>query len=239
MRKLALAVLLSTGMITTLGATESDFGGFFLGANFGGGFGSTNESFLNSDNGIVLVTRDADLALKGVRGGIHFGYDHMVTPLFLLGVELYGDFSSHTGKVSQDTHVPGLVNFSTRLQRREALGAAVRAGLVVANTTALYLKVGAETAKWRHNFVTDDNGGFNVRSSHTSDKRLTGLVLGLGAETKFAKNWRVGVEWNYTKYSSPADLSLSGIALGANVLATSKSRDLVTNDFRMRVSYKF
>jgi outer membrane immunogenic protein len=237
MRKLALTVLLSTGMITTLGASESDFGGFFLGANFGGGFGSTNESFLKSQNGVTQVNRDSDLAVKGVRGGIHFGYDHMVTPLFLLGVEIYGDFSSHTGKISQDS-TPGPVNFSTRLQRREAVGAAIRAGFVVANTTALYLKVGAETAKWRHNFVTDDNLSFNLRSSHASDKRLTGFVLGLGAETKVAKNWRVGVEWNYTKYSSPSDLSLNGN--NGNVsLATSKSRDLVTNDFRMRVSYKF
>jgi opacity protein-like surface antigen len=238
MRKLALTVLLGTGMITTLGASESDFGGFFLGANFGGGFGSTNESFLRSVNGVTQLNRDSDLALKGVRGGVHFGYDHMVTSLFLLGLEIYGDFSSHTGKISQDS-IPGPVNFSTRLQRREAVGAAIRAGFVVANTTALYLKAGAETAKWRHNFVTDA-AAFNIKSSHTSDKRLTGLVLGLGAETKFAKNWRVGVEWNYTKYSSPSDLSLNGLTGGVNVqLATSKSRDLVTNDFRVRVSYKF
>lgn len=237
MRKLALAVLLSTGMIATLGASDGDFGGFFLGANFGGGFGSTNESFLRSQNGVAQVTRDSDVAVKGVRGGIHFGYDHMITPLFLLGLELYGDFSSHTGKISQNA-TPGPVNFSTRLQRREALGAAIRAGFVVTNTTALYVKAGAETAKWRHNFVTDDVASYNIRSSHTSDKRLTGLVLGLGAETKFAKNWRVGVEWNYTKYSSPSDLSLNGNN-GAIFLATSKARDLVTNDFRVRVSYKF
>lgn len=248
MRKLALIAFLTTGMttssmISSLGADKNDFGGFYIGANFGGGFGSTNTTLSTFDTfaGVVLISkREQDLAVKGVRGGIHLGYDYMVTDMLLLGIEAFGDFSSHTGSLNHDFPVGD--NFTLKLRRREAFGAAFRFGLKLTESTAPYLKIGVESAKWDMQFSTPDNGvgAYDIVSNISSKKRHTGLVLGLGLETKVAKNWRLGLEWNFTKYNKPNDLTLSGQNNGANQpVATSKARDLITNDFRVRISYKF
>lgn len=248
MRKFALIAFLTTGittgsLIAPLGADKSDFGGFYVGANFGGGFGSTNSTLSTFDLQLVnplISKREQDLAVKGVRGGIHLGYDYMVTEMMLIGLEAFGDFSSHTGSVK---HVfPNGDDFSLTLRRRDAFGAALRLGLKLTESTAPYLKIGVESAKWDMQFSTPDNGvgAYDIASNVSSKKRHTGLVLGLGLETRVAKNWRFGVEWNFTKYNKPNDLSLRGNVFGGvEPLATVKARDLITNDFRVRISYKF
>ncbi|MGN6670030.1 MAG: outer membrane protein [Candidatus Nucleicultricaceae bacterium] len=245
MKKFALIAFLTTGMTTgsmiaTLGADKNDFGGFYMGANFGGGFGSTNSTLSTFDLLLpapLTSTREQDLAVKGVRGGIHLGYDYMVTEMLLVGLEAFGDFSSHTGSVRQNIVLGD--NYTLTLRRREAFGAAFRLGLKLTESTVPYLKIGVESAKWDMQF-SSPSIGFDLVSSASSKKRHTGLVLGLGLETRVAKNWRLGVEWNFTKYNKPNDLSLSGTNTGFNQpLATAKSRDLITNDFRVRISYKF
>lgn len=236
MKKSLLTLLLCAGLSNSLGASESKFGGFYVGANFGGGFGSSNVT-LRTTGAVLPFTREADLAVKGVQGGLHMGYDHMLSSYFLMGLELHGDYSRQTGSIKHDN---GPVNqFNVNLRKREAFGAALRVGLMMSQSSVIYLKVGAESAKWEKSFNSQDNIAYDLRSRDSTKKRQSGLVLGLGVETMLGKNWRLGLEWNYTKYSQMRDLSLSSVNPVFGIFTEEKTRDLVINNIKLRASYKF
>jgi opacity protein-like surface antigen len=209
--------------------------GFYVGANFGGGMGSGKYSINYTPAG--QGSDSGDLGLKGIRGGLHFGYDYLATKVFLLGLEVSGDFSNTKGEQTRaDAAAP--VNTQTlSAKRKDAFALALRIGGIVHQSYLGYLKVGIETAKWETSLTSGPAAvtAYTTKSSDSKKERLTGLVLGLGAETMLTKNVSAGLEWTYTLYKSSKSLQLTGPA-NATATATVKPH---TNDFRLRIGYKF
>ena len=71
-----------------------NWNGFYIGGNFGGGWGHANDiSYLGS--GVCDFAGSYDL--RGVFGGGQIGFNYMVTPKMLIGVEADGDWSNING----------------------------------------------------------------------------------------------------------------------------------------------
>jgi opacity protein-like surface antigen len=241
MKKLAFALMTSalTAAAVLPASAASEYTGFYVGLNagYGIGTGTSNGSFQPAVPGPV-GTSQTDIGTKGLRGGLHFGYDHMMTKVFLLGLEASGDFSNTEGKANTFNGVNGTIE--TKAQRRDAFGLALRVGALLNNSMLTYLKVGAETAKWKLSSSTGDanfavvGGGIPTA---TATKRLTGFVLGLGFETMLTKHISFGGEWTHTWYGKTKTVGpLRQTAALNNWTFDYKPR---VNDFRLRIGYKF
>lgn len=242
MKKIALALLTSALVSAPAMAASKEFHGFHVGVNGGYGIGSgkTDQNFLipiapgNQFNSV-------DLGLKGFRGGLQFGYDFMLTNAFLIGLEASGDFSNLQGSQTRQRAGGGnlLVTDEYRLKRSDSFGIAARLGGIIHNHFLAYVKVGVETAKWTVDLKTNDRINFDIKSSDSKKKRLTGFVTGVGFETKLDKHWYLGGEWTYTMYKDAPQLSLAGNPGGVlNISQNYKTKPRVS-DFRLRIGYRF
>jgi outer membrane immunogenic protein len=240
MKKLAFALMTSalTAAAILPASAASEYTGFYVGLNggYGIGTGTANGSFQAAVPGVANGFQ-SDVGTKGFRGGLHFGYDHMMTKVFLLGLEASGDFSNLEGKSSS---LGALTNATvdTKAQRRDAFGLALRIGGLLNNSMLTYLKIGAETAKWKLT-TTSNEVNFNVAGatkSSTANKRLTGFVVGLGFETMLTKHISFGGEWTHTWYGKTKQTVIQTAANTNQYKIDYKPR---VNDFRLRIGYKF
>jgi opacity protein-like surface antigen len=239
MKKHLRYLALSTALLISVSANaavSSQFGGFYLGANVGYGFGSGQ--LKNTANAAAGGTVDtADVGLRGVSGGLQFGYNHLFTPMFLAGLELSADLSGLKGDVDRQVGPAPIISFIFNGKRKHAVGAAVRLGAVLHQNVLGYFKIGVDFAKWNSTFKTTDLANFGTKSSDSKNEFLAGLVLGLGFETFVSKHVVLGLDWAYKNYKRSSTMLLIGGAGGANRLETTFKPQV--NDFRVRLSYKF
>jgi opacity protein-like surface antigen len=237
MKKHLRYLALSTAFLFSIdanAAVPSQFGGFYLGANVGYGFGSGQ--LKNTGNATAGGTVDtADVGLKGFSGGLHLGYNYMITSMFLAGLELNADLSGLKGDVDRQVGPAPIISFTFNGKRKHSVGAALRLGAALHQNILAYLKVGVDFAKWNSTFRTTDLTNFGSKPSDSKNEFLAGLVVGLGLETFVSKHVVLGLEWAYKNYKRSSTLVLSG-AGGARIDTTFKPQ---ANDFRVRLSYKF
>jgi opacity protein-like surface antigen len=220
--------------------------GFYAGANigYGSGYGKMSMDAFRVVDPDHNVKQLHHLGLSGFRGGVHIGYGTLFQNKFYLGVEGSADLSNTHGKshvIAMDRngdHFLPVFNF--RARRRDSLGLAVRVGGMLGGMLA-YAKVGVETARWRFDalqasYLGGGQAGRNFFSSIGQTKRLTGVVFGLGMETMLTDHIILGGEWVYTNYTKAPSLPLTYRTTAESLVFKFSPR---TNDFRLRLSYKW
>ena len=197
------------------------WGGFYIGANVGGGWMSGQEYTFADLGGAAFNTCGPcgafynPTALSGGResgllGGIHAGYNWHFAPAWLIGVE--GDFTwthlnqSVTGTLSS----PGFpivnsagLNFETDVKWMASLRG--RLGWIANPNWLVYATGGVAWANIDQsaNATCPTGVGLCVFTTQLSgaplslNKTRTGFVVGGGAEWEFASQWRARLEYLY------------------------------------------
>lgn len=183
-------------------AERFDWSGFYFGGQLG-----WNWSDFQTNNGVTGRFTNRD---NGVTGGVHAGYNYMVTPEFLLGAE--ADFS--LSDIEKSRTVAG-VNYKTSSDWNGTLRA--RAG-------------------WAFDrFLVFGTGGLAIADIDVAANGVSknavrvGWTAGAGIEAAVTQNVTARVEYQYQGYGSDS------FALGGQTYKT----DLDNNQVRFGVSYKF
>lgn len=191
-------------------APPPSWGGSYIGAQAGYGWGSYNVF-----QGVATPPDTFALRPKGFLGGFEGGYNWLVRPDWLVGIESDYSFGSLT-----DHGVTAVFGSPTNVQINDFATVRGRVGYVMGRSL-LYATGG---------FAYEREKTFDGSGVPTTMKYYDlGWTVGAGFEYMFAPRWSAKVEYLYAKFDS----SLSNIA-GFDV-ATKPSLNLV----RAGVNYKF
>ena len=164
--------------------------GFYLGANLGGGIGSSQTTF--SVPGVVAVSAP-NLSMSGVLGGVQGGFNWQTGP-FVLGVET--DFQGTS--LSSSLQTPCVVNVCTvSAQHKHSVSwfGTVRGRVGYAfDRTLVYATGGYAYA----NVKTDSRATDGLVMARVDRSQIVGgWTAGGGAEVMFTPNWSVKAEYLY------------------------------------------
>jgi outer membrane immunogenic protein len=190
--------------------------GFYLGANAGAGWGTTEASLSPNQNlgipGNIALTQNSR---SGFLGGGQFGYN------FQSGWAVFGVEGSIDGLDVKGT-TPCLGGFgggvaaSCTAKSNWLATVTGRIGGVVGDRTLVYVKGGAAWLNTDHTFNAIIGGGPGATVSASSSSTAFGWVLGLGTEYAFDHNWSAFVEYNYMDFDKKAiTLDFGGFGPGA------------------------
>lgn len=239
MKKVYLATLLGTALAVS-GAAQASTNlcqsGFKVG--LGGGYGAfksaSSTTFGQINPAQTLLTNTSDLGGDGGFGRFFLGYDFVMKNGFVLGLELGAAASNIKGtKGNVFLQAPGIAPDPLELKAKDTFDAALRIGFVVRNAFTPYLKIGAESTKFQLRQTSIAQGGVgaaNTLADATTNKRLTGFLIGAGVEVPVTRMFHVGAEYTYSHFNSvtatasnPAFVD-GGVVVGATESATAKPR---------------
>jgi outer membrane immunogenic protein len=199
--------------------------GFYVGANVGAGFGTT-ESTLNIAppnpiltalaGGVAVAPITANLPIasqstNGFLGGVQAGYNWQ-TGFLVLGVE--GDFDA----ASLQGNAPCLVVFACNVKHNWQADITGRVGVVAIDRALIYVKGGAAWEQSNYslgNSITVGGAGTAFLNASASATR-TGGLLGMGVEYKFLSHWSTKLEYNFIDFGNQSvnfPITVGGAAL--------------------------
>lgn len=160
--------------------------GFYIGADIGGGFSSTN---LHSN---WTGWNSHSLDTSGFMGGGYVGYNYQMTPNFVIGVE--GDFQGLTGS-SNWGWTTNRTAFTFKTQQDWLAAINGRLGYAM-DRFLIYAIGGAAWGQGSANLCGGVVGG-PVTCVGSKNADLFGFDIGGGVEYAFTPNWLARVEYRY------------------------------------------
>jgi outer membrane immunogenic protein len=160
--------------------------GFYVGAHAGYGFGfaKTTEP-LETDF----------LGGRGFIGGLLAGYNYMLTPRWLLGIEGDASWSNMAHNESFNNGIGDV--FTLKIDQRQAYSLRGRLGYLLAPETLLYGTAGWVWSKFNYSLDV----GF---ASETDSRWFNGPQVGAGIETMIAPGWIARLEYLHSFYTNSA-----------------------------------
>lgn len=241
MKKILLtSTILSAAVATSALADASDWNGFWAGA--GVGYGSSNYEISGAYlaegcDGLCEGSGDfLDLGGEGALYTLEAGYDFHADSNFVFGFQV--DYTGST--ITNDMNVfisegtlgrnPD-IDFSYDLKPETTWTGAIRAGVLVNDSTLLYGLLGYSETTFVGNASLAIDGGDPESESY--DYKSNGTVFGGGIETVVGANSTIKLEYRYTKYDTYdlLDLDLGG--------SDSLELDLDTSVQSARVVYAY
>lgn len=177
-------VLIPSLLVSSSSYAESQFDGFYLGAQVGA-------EQLNSDNTGPRAggtRKEDDIGGLGVSGGPFLGYGKTFNR-FYFGAELEADFSSSDPSSSRK---PGGRRFS--INKEHSFGASGRLGYVLDDNVLLYGRGGFVQTRFDTSLTTDIGATFGQANTETGSR------FGVGAEIAATPNTFVRLDYTYTNY---------------------------------------
>jgi outer membrane immunogenic protein len=191
-----LAVLLALGAGQAVAAPPPppafSWQGFYVGAHAGYGFGVAKAS---AQSGIDSLDPDF-IGGRGFIGGLLAGYNYMVMPRTLVGIEGDANWSNiaHVDSVQDSL---GDV-FTLKAEQKQAYSLRARFGYLLAPETLLY---GTAGWSWSQFSLAVDLAGLG---SDSNTQWFNGPQVGAGIETMVAPGWIARLEYLHTFYNSGA-----------------------------------
>lgn len=204
--------------------------GFYIGGNFGAGWGTT-ETTANIGTFVAPLISPAALAFQlplssqtvnGFLGGGQLGYNWQ-TGVFVLGVE--GDFEWEDLKGSG----PCLIVFQCNVKHNWTADITGRLGVVAFDRALVYLKGGAAWQHSNYSFgnsisVTAPGTAFSASANASASDTRLGVLLGTGIEYGFLPNWSAKIEYNFMDFGSrtlnfPLSVAATGLVLSPKTAA--------------------
>jgi len=209
-----------------------NWAGFYVGANGGYAWATTDTSATNLGNGSFDGTNSHNL--NGGFGGGQIGYNFFPFPHFLLGFEGDGDWADLTNNTTTCRDASNCSNsdgkdnwFST---------ARVRMGYVLDDWlfygTGGFAWVGTQNT--RTIVVAPANLSVLVGQAASLSATRTGWTLGGGVEYGFWRNWSVNVEYRYMQFNYN-DNYLYSLPIAARQIGAQQS----VNTVRVGLNYHF
>ncbi|HSI37506.1 MAG TPA: outer membrane beta-barrel protein [Methylotenera sp.] len=240
--------LLATSVVY---ADDFDWAGWYVGAELGhnelqGNW--KNRQAFNPDGSVPVATftglvadSSADLNSNGTIGGINVGYNWVVLPQWVVGVEAKWLIADHDKDID---FIPGLDpsgNSSAKITVKDGAALKIKGGYLVNTETMLYASTGIVYQRIRtegscpaDTFVCNPALG-NRKSS--DNQNYLGWTLGAGVERAFAEHWIGRLDYAYTNFESNDFTALqfeNGASFGSEAKLNPDSHSLTVG-----VGYKF
>jgi opacity protein-like surface antigen len=237
MKKVYLATLLGTALAVSSAQASTNLcqSGFKVG--LGGGYGAFKSSSTTKAGqltpAVTLFSNTSDLGGDGGFGRFFLGYDFVMKNGFVLGLELGAAASNIKGTKAQVfLNNPAQGNDPLELKAKDTFDAALRIGFVVRNAFTPYIKLGAESTKFQLRQTSGSAAAPapNNLADATTNKRLTGFLVGAGVEVPVTRMFHVGAEYTYSHFNSVTATSSNplfvqgGAVVGATESASAKPR---------------
>jgi outer membrane immunogenic protein len=171
------AVALTSGLATA--ASAEPFNGAFVGGQVG--WNQDDIGSPTSPVGPVIVDESQD----SVSGGLFLGYDHKVSPNFVLGAEAGVQFGA------DDEVVANRGSSLVTIDPKRSFDLTARAGYLAGENTLVYARGGYANA--RVNTAIQDVNGFRSASENRD-----GWLVGGGVEQALSDNVSARVEYRYS-----------------------------------------
>src|SRR5581483_3084226 len=259
-RRASLTLLdIAAGIVVAAGAAASasaqnapafNWTGFYVGGHAGYRWADADLTtlpyiFTPPSGSVTIPGRSENYNLNGGIAGVHAGYNYMVAPQWLVGVE--GDW---TWGHSSDALVTTLTGIDSSgdgftLRRNSEVTLTWQASLRgrVGFVTGPWLLCGTggvafSRLKWSESTVLNTIGPVTVSATAWPDaKTLTGWAAGAGVEYMFASNWIGRVEYLYESFG---DFTVPTGLVPAGSSARPGNLDLsAVQKIRFGISYKF
>jgi outer membrane immunogenic protein len=211
--------------------TEYDWTGIYFGGNLGGSWGSTNSSFYNLTNGVLVDSGSANTS--SFIGGGQIGYRYMFPQRFVIGAEANLEWNSGSGshgnawllnkKYYQSTSYSSGMGGSVVAQAGYAWGdflPYVKGGWAWTNSTVTY---------WQDYGTV---GTLAAGMAQQAGLYRSGWTIGGGLSYHVWQNWEVFAQYMYANYGTATINFISP-------LSQSMHTSLNTNSFTAGVNLKF
>jgi outer membrane immunogenic protein len=204
----------------------SNWTGFYVGANIGGGWGHESVDYAALDPltaglfGIINngAPPSASVKSSGVLGGLQLGYNWQIGPAWLVGVEADIDWSGVKGSAATGGAILGITPFTNTVETKvKWLGTARgRLGYFPAANLLAFVTGGFAYGEVEHTGTYTTNGpgfgqvppfGFQCTPNipcfaAASSNTAFGWTVGGGLEYALAQNWTVRGEYLYVSLAS-------------------------------------
>jgi outer membrane immunogenic protein len=173
--------------------------GFYVGAEFGGQWGTNAGSLINNYTQNTYLTTGS-YNTSGVVGGGLVGYNYQINQ-FVLGVE--GDL---TGSSLQGRHTNNLGTASVETQYGFGGGIRGRLGYAI-DRTLIYATGGWAFEDVKQTYNTNyGTGVLGNWANNNQNNNRSGYTIGGGVEYAFAPNWTGRLEYRYSDYGKYVSL---------------------------------
>ena len=202
--------------------------GLYIGAQGGGGWGRSRETYFNAPNTAAFVGTQTYDTSGGFAGGV-FGYNWQ-SGAFVLGLEgdyHWADISGRSAVINvgppnlADTYYTKLRGFGDIKGR---LGYA-------AGPALFFVSGGAAVGDIQHRYDAALNGG--AANTFVTNDTKWGYTVGAGLEYMFAPNWSAKVEYNYI------DLGKSTIRYSPTIATLRSEWDDTFHTVKAGINYHF
>lgn len=218
MRRFAIAFVTAVSMIALTqiaSATPYNWTGFYVGANVGGGWGTTNIDYVANDPGSTTFFRHggtpnvSSVKTSGALGGVQLGYNWQFAPIWVAGLEADFDWSGIKGSGVGNFTVAGFSFSSTAEERVKWFSTArARLGYLPANNLLAYVTGGFAYGRVDHSAAYLNTSGTVVAATMlcpanstclagSSNTTAGGWTAGGGFEYAIAPKWTVKAEYLY------------------------------------------
>ena len=215
-----------------------NWAGWYIGANAGYGWGSSTNPSIASDAFNFGPGSFSSLSPRGFIGGGQIGYNWLVNPSFLLGLE--ADFQGADIKAAGTVSVSdaaGNLGTTSLSEKLDYLGTArVRAGLPV-NNWLIYGSGGLAYGNVKSTVGFVSTLGDDVAGAH-SDTRV-GWAAGGGVNYLLTPNWIVGVDYLHYDLGHTTVTGTGVDPVTGGVDSITASQNVSGNVVRGVINYKF
>jgi outer membrane immunogenic protein len=225
----------------------TNWNGFYFGAFAGGSLASDSQGYsvtsplLASLPPIIPVVNAAgssNLRSRGADVGVEAGYNWVVSPQFVLGVEGDMGWSSLRGSETTNGTVPlFLIPFSItqKIDVDWQSSLRLRAGFTPLDNLLVYATGGPAVAhiRYANTFWDSDN---ETESASVSALRA-GWTIGGGAEWAFSRKWSLKGEYRYSQFSGVNAKGSTTLTDGSTTYIGHSSGPIRENSVRVGVEY--
>jgi outer membrane immunogenic protein len=216
----------------------SDWAGFYIGINGGGGWG--HETFnLSEFDSRTQFTVPPNASPKGGVFGFQAGHNWQWGPV-VGGLEVDFDGADLTSSTTFIPIPPPIATATLDKKIDELASVRARLGYLIFPNWLLY---GTTGIGWGHDRFTTAAASLSgpfLAATQTSDLNMFGWVVGVGLEYKFANNWLIRGEWLHYDFGRVTDPNNSGVLNGPNFFAIDNGNVRTTVDVaRAALSWKF
>ena len=177
--------------------------GFYVGIHVGYAFANDNYILDPALAGFVGISSTNMFGSRGFSSGVLGGYNLLVSPRWLAGVE--ADWSWQDIATQFSSSLPGL-DASMVAKQKWAASLRGRVGYLVTPETLVY-----GTAGWAWSKIDETVNFFGTEID--SSGNVNGPQVGAGMETMVAVNWRARLEYLHTFYSAASvDPTVTGVS---------------------------
>jgi outer membrane immunogenic protein len=167
--------------------------GFYIGGDFGYAFANDDYVFDAATATALGLSNTNIIGGRGFSGGLLAGFNWLVAPRWLLGVE--GDWSWQDIETNFSVGPTGGVSGSVTGKQNWAASVRARFGYLVTPGTLAY-----GTAGWAwSNYKLSSDGAFAGLLDASAN--INGFQAGIGMETALSGNWRGRIEYLQTFYN--------------------------------------